>query len=101
MAMGTFVLGLVLNHGGFAATAAAQTAQGQGALISVYTWLPGIFIACSALIMSFYRLDRRYPEIISELRERRERQMRQAGGSSDGRAEANGKAYSGEHGGQA
>ncbi len=71
MATGTMVLGAILNGGGFAATAASQTAQGQSALISVYTWVPALFISCAALIMSFYRLDRRYPEIIAELRKRR------------------------------
>ncbi len=71
MAAGTMVLGVILNSGGFVASAASQTAQGQNALISVYTWVPGIFLAFSGLIMFFYRLDRRYPEIIEDLRKRR------------------------------
>ena len=71
MAAGTMVLGVILNSGGFVAAAASQTAQGQNALISVYTWVPGIFLAFSGLIMFFYRLDSRYPEIIEDLRKRR------------------------------
>ena len=74
MAAGTMVLGLILNGGGFVATSVIQTPQGQNALISVYTWVPALFIACGATIMCFYRLDRRYPDIIRELRGRREKQ---------------------------
>ena len=76
MAVGTAVLGGILSAGGFAATAAEQTAGGQQALISVYTWVPALFILCSGVIMFFNRLDFRYPEIIADLRERREQQQK-------------------------
>jgi GPH family glycoside/pentoside/hexuronide:cation symporter len=76
MAVGTAVLGGILSAGGFAATAAEQTAGGQQALISVYTWVPALFILCSGVIMFFNRLDFRYPEIIADLRVRREQQQK-------------------------
>ena len=76
MAVGTAVLGGILSSGGFAATAPEQTTGGQQALISVYTWVPALFILCSGVIMFFNRLDCRYPEIIADLRKRREQQQK-------------------------
>lgn len=71
MALGTAVLGLILDRGGFQASAAVQSAQGQSALVACYTWLPGVFMVGTCLIFAFYRLDKEYPTIIRELKERR------------------------------
>ncbi len=71
MAIGTALLGVILGQGGFVATAAAQAPAGRAALIASYTWIPGIFMCVTWLIMAAYRLDREYPQIIRELKERR------------------------------
>ena len=71
MGLGTALLGFILGRGGFVATAAAQDAAGQAALVAAYTWIPGIFMVLTWAIMAGYRLDREYPTIIRELQQRR------------------------------
>lgn len=73
MGLGTALLGAILSGGGFAATADVQTAGGQTALIAAYTWIPGLFMVLTWVIMALYRLDGEYPRIIRELKQRREK----------------------------
>ena len=75
MGIGTYILGLILDFGGFEASAAVQTASGEAALIGCYTWIPGIFLVVTFLIMLAYHLDREYPAIIRELNKRRGREQ--------------------------
>lgn len=70
--LGTALMGSVLTAGGFAAGAAMQTDGGITALISVYTWIPGIILAVSLGVMFLYTLDKYYAEAAEELRVRRE-----------------------------
>ena len=70
--LGTALMGAVLAAGGFSAGAAVQTGRGVGALIAVYTWIPGIVLALSLGIMFVYNLDKLYPEVARALRERRQ-----------------------------
>ena len=71
--LGTALMGAVLAAGGFSAGAAEQTGRGIGALIAVYTWIPGAILALSLGIMFLYHLDKLYPEVARALRERRGR----------------------------
>ena len=77
--LGTALMGWVLTAGGFAAGTAVQTDAGITALISVYTWIPGIILAVSLGIMFLYTLDKYYPEAARELRRRREENEKTAG----------------------
>lgn len=74
MALGTALLGLILDSGGFAAAASEQSASGRAALIGTYTYVPGIFMVITFLVMAFYRLDADIPRITDELRKRRSNQ---------------------------
>ena len=69
--LGTALMGAVLAAGGFSAGAAFQTDRGIGALIAVFTWIPGIVLVLSLGIMFVYNLDKLYPEVARTLRERR------------------------------
>ena len=73
LGLGTALMGAVLSAGGFEAGAAVQTGQGLNALISVYTWIPGVILFFSLGLMRAYNLDQLYPEVARALRERRER----------------------------
>ena len=72
LAIGTALLGIVLNIGGFDALAEVQTDSGLQALIQGYAWIPAIFSAMIVLVMSRYKLDKIYPTFIEELRARRQ-----------------------------
>ncbi|MBR5344773.1 MAG: MFS transporter [Clostridia bacterium] len=72
MGLGTGLMGLVFAAGGFVAGSEVQEAGGLNALISVYTWIPGIVLLASFGIMFAYDLDKKYPEVAKALRERRE-----------------------------
>ena len=69
--LGTALMGAVLAAGGFIAGETIQTDRGIGALIAVYTWIPGVILALSLGIMCLYQLDKLYPEVARALRERR------------------------------
>ena len=73
IALGTALMGAVLGAGGYTAGAAAQPEGGLGALVAVYTWIPGVILIISLGAMAAYTLDRYYPEVARKLRERRER----------------------------
>ena len=71
LALGTALLGIVLNIGGFDALAEVQTDSGLQALIQGYAWIPAIFSAMIVLVMTRYKLDKIYPTFIEDLRARR------------------------------
>jgi len=70
----TALLGVILDAGGFDPAAAVQTASSEQALIAAYTYIPAAFYAASVLLMVFYRLEKIYPKIAAELKERRKAQ---------------------------
>ena len=76
MALGTALLGAILDGNGFVATAAEQAASGRAALIASYTYIPGLFMLFTFAVMAFYRLDRDFPGILEELKARREKEAR-------------------------
>ena len=72
----TALLGFILGLGGFDPSLAEQTAGAQRALILSYTVIPALFFTVSTIVMLFYRLDKQYPRIAAELKERRESQKK-------------------------
>lgn len=72
MGLGTAMLGLILQRGGFSALAEAQTPSGLNAVIASYTYIPGLFVALAFLIAMAYRLEGEYPRIAEELKRRRQ-----------------------------
>ena len=68
--IGSALLGLILEIGGYVGTAAVQT---ESALMSIkvcFVWIPIIVYVCGLVIMKFYNLDNEFGGIIADLKER-------------------------------
>lgn len=68
--IGSALLGLILEIGGYVGTAAVQT---ESALMSIkvcFVWIPIIVYVCGLVIMKFYNLDNEFDGIIADLKER-------------------------------
>ncbi len=68
--IGSALLGLILEIGGYVGTEAVQT---ESALMSIkvcFVWIPIIVYVCGLVIMKFYNLDNEFDGIIADLKER-------------------------------
>lgn len=65
------ISGLLLAWGMYDSAAAVQTAEALTAIKTMYIYIPVILLICSVITMSFYHLDRQFPEIQKELEKRR------------------------------
>lgn len=70
------VSGLLLAWGSYDSTAAVQTVQALTAIKAMYLYIPIILLICSIATMSFYKLDKQFPQIQKELEERRAAQKK-------------------------
>ena len=71
MAIASSLGAALLAFGGFDADLAVQTATAQNYIAAMYIWVPIVMNVASMITMSFYNLDKIYPNIIKELDERR------------------------------
>lgn len=71
MAIASSAGAALLAAGGFDAAATVQTATAQTAITAMYIWVPVIMNIGSIITMSFYDLDKIYPQIIQDLAKRR------------------------------
>lgn len=69
MAVAGAISGALLSYSGYVANA-QQTATALTAIKAMYIWIPMILIVGSIITMSFYNLDKIYPQIRKELDER-------------------------------
>lgn len=69
------ISGLLLAWSMYDSAAAVQTAEALTAIKAMYLYIPAVLLICSVVTMSFYRLDKQFPEIQKELEERRSRQQ--------------------------
>lgn len=68
--IGSALLGLILEIGGYVGTASVQTASAISAIRLCFAWIPiGVFAACF-IILRFYHLDDEFEQIIEDLKER-------------------------------
>lgn len=68
--VGSALLGLILEIGGYVGTASVQTASAVTAIRVCFVWIPiGVFAACF-LILRFYHLDDEFEGIIDDLQKR-------------------------------
>lgn len=68
--IGSALLGLILEMGGYVGEAAAQTASALSSIRVCFVWIPvGIYIA-GLIIMKFYHLDKEFAGIIEDLKKR-------------------------------
>jgi len=65
------ISGLLLAWGAYDSTVAVQTVEAIGAIKAMYLYIPMILLICSIITMSFYKLDKQFPQIQAELEERR------------------------------
>lgn len=65
------ISGLLLAWGAYDSTAAVQTAEALMAIKVMYLYVPAILLVCSIITMSFYRLDKQFPQIQRDLEQRR------------------------------
>lgn len=71
MAIASSLGAALLAFGGFDADLAVQTATAKNYIAAMYIWVPIVMNVASMITMSFYNLDKIYPNIIKELDERR------------------------------
>lgn len=72
--IGSALLGLILEIGGYVGEAATQTASAITSIRVCFIWIPiGVYIA-GLVIMKFYHLDKEFAKIIEDLKKRGEAQ---------------------------
>lgn len=69
--LGTALCGWVLAWAGYNGAAEVQTASALTGIKIVYVYLPVILNILSAVILSFYKLEKEYSTIVKELEERK------------------------------
>ncbi len=68
--IGSALLGLILEMGGYVGEAAVQTASALSSIRICFVWIPiGVYFA-GLLIMRFYHLDKEFAGIIEDLQKR-------------------------------
>lgn len=68
--VGSALLGIILEVGGYVGTAAVQTASACAAIRICFVWIPiAVFVACF-IILRFYHLDDEFDGIIADLKQR-------------------------------
>lgn len=65
------ISGVLLSWGAYKSGAAVQTAKAIFAIKAMYLYIPAILLIASIVTMSFYKLDKQFPQIQKELAERR------------------------------
>lgn len=68
--IGSALLGLILELGGYVGTAAAQTDSALTAIKVCFVWIPIMIYVLGLVIMKFYHLDKEFDGIIADLKER-------------------------------
>ena len=68
--IGSALLGLILEIGGYVGTAAVQTESALTSIKVCFVWIPIIVYVCGLVIMKFYHLDKEFDGIIADLKSR-------------------------------
>ena len=68
--IGSALLGLILEIGGYVGEAAVQSASALLSIEICFIWIPIAVYACGLLIMKFWKLDKEFPQIIADLKAR-------------------------------
>lgn len=69
--LGGAMIGWLLAAGGYAAGAPVQSASAMGMINFMFIWLQIILYAVTILILLFYKLDKEYPAVMTELKQRK------------------------------
>ena len=68
--IGSALLGLILEVGGYVGEAAAQSASALASIKVCFVWIPVAVYLIGLVIMKFYHLDREFDGIIEDLKNR-------------------------------
>lgn len=68
--IGSALLGLILEIGGYAGEAAQQTASALASIKLCFVWIPMCIYGIGLLLMKFYHLDTEFAGILEDLRKR-------------------------------
>lgn len=68
--IGSALLGLILEVGGYVGTAAAQSASALVSIKICFVWIPIVIYVLGLIIMRFYHLDKEFNGIIDDLKKR-------------------------------
>ena len=71
--LGSALLGLILEIGGYVGTAAVQSAEALEAIEFSFIWVPVMVYVSGLVIMYFFKLDKEFPQIIKDLENRKNR----------------------------
>ena len=69
--LGSALLGLILEIGGYVGTAAVQSAEALEAIEFSFIWVPVMVYVSGLVIMYFFKLDKEFPQIIKDLENRK------------------------------
>lgn len=65
------LVGVIMGATGFEGLAAAQTDNAINAIVGLYGWIPGVMLLITAILMFFFNLEKKLPEIHKELEARK------------------------------
>lgn len=68
--IGSALLGLILELGGYVGEAAVQTTEALVSIEICFVWIPIIVYVCGLIIMKFWHLDKEFSGIIADLQKR-------------------------------
>ena len=68
--IGSALLGLILELGGYVGEAAVQTAKALVSIEICFVWIPIVVYVCGLIIMKFWHLDKEFSGIIADLQKR-------------------------------
>ena len=68
--IGSALLGIILEVGGYVGDAAVQTASALHSIEICFVWIPIAVYASGLVIMKFWKLDKEFPQIIADLKAR-------------------------------
>ncbi|MDR1643644.1 MAG: glycoside-pentoside-hexuronide (GPH):cation symporter [Clostridiales bacterium] len=72
--LGGALIGWVLALGGYDASLAAQSPGALNSILAICIWIPGLMLVLVYVLLRFYDLDAKYPQIVKELDERKQKQ---------------------------
>jgi hypothetical protein len=68
--LGSALLGLILEIGGYVGDAASQTASALASIRISFVWIPVAVYVIGLIIMKFWQLDKEFDQIIADLKAR-------------------------------
>lgn len=69
--IGSALLGLILEIGGYVGEAAVQTAEALFSIEVCFVWIPIVVYVCGLVIMKFWHLDKEFSGILADLEKRK------------------------------